>query len=83
MSKTTATLIRQVGEALWGERHWRAEMADALGVDDRPLRRWCAGEVEPPPGVWRDLAEIIESRRAQLSHVRDELVGYLSNSNPG
>ena len=64
---TSAELIRAVGEALWSERHWRAEMASALGVGDRVLRRWATGEVEPPPGIWRELLEAIDARRAQLT----------------
>jgi hypothetical protein len=40
---TSGELIRAVGEALWSERHWRAEMASALGVGDRVLRRWATG----------------------------------------
>src|SRR6516225_1592470 len=75
---TSAELIRAVGEALWSERHWRAEMASALGVGDRVLRRFATGEVEPPPGIWRELLEAIDARRAQLEHVRDELARHPS-----
>jgi hypothetical protein len=78
---TSAELIRAVGEALWGEHHWRAEMSRALGVRDRPLRRWAAGEVEPPSGIWRELLKAVDARRAQLEHVRDELARHPSLSN--
>jgi hypothetical protein len=65
-------LLRAVGEVIWGP-HWRREMVSALGVGDRPLRRWAAGEVEPPPGVWRELLATIEERQQQLTAVRNEL----------
>jgi hypothetical protein len=63
-------LIRAVGEALFGTR-WQTDMSDALGVGDRSVRRWAAGETEPAPGVWRELLEAIEARQAQLARVRD------------
>jgi hypothetical protein len=83
---TSAELIRAIGEALWGASRWRSEMSRALGVGDRILRRWAAGEVEPPPGIWRELLEAIDARRAQLAHVRDELWRHpslASNDNRG
>jgi hypothetical protein len=75
---TSAELIRAVGEALFGSR-WRPEMAAALEVGDRPLRRWAASdagrpdEVSPPAGIWSELLEMVDARQAQLSRVRDEL----------
>jgi hypothetical protein len=53
---TSKDLIRAVGEAcggrITGSRIWRITSGSAI----RPLRRWAAGEVEPPPGIWRELA---------------------------
>jgi hypothetical protein len=48
-------------------------MSDVLGVGDRTVRRWVAGETEPAPGVWRELLEAIEARQAQLARVWDEI----------
>lgn len=70
---TSAELIRAVGEALWGALPWRAEIAATLSVGDRPLRRWAAGETEPPTGVWPELLEVVDARLAELSRVRGEL----------
>jgi hypothetical protein len=69
---TSKDLIRAVGEALWGSR-WQTDMSDALGVGDRTVRRWAAGETEPAPGVWHELLKAIEARQAQLARVRDEI----------
>jgi hypothetical protein len=77
---TSAELIRAIGHALWSAGRWRAEMAAALGVGDRPLRRWAAGEVEPPPGIWSELLAAIEARQSELARVRDELARHLGNS---
>jgi len=34
--------------AIWGES-WKAELAVLLGVNKRTVRRWAAGDDEPPP----------------------------------
>jgi hypothetical protein len=37
----------------------------------------------PSPGIWRELLEAVDARRAQLEHVRDELARHPSLSDPG
>lgn len=58
-------LLTQVGEALYGPR-WQSEMARELGVADRTVRRWVAGEMEPPAGVWDDLLGLVGERQGAL-----------------
>jgi hypothetical protein len=58
-------------------------MSRALGVGDRILQRWATGEVEPSPGIWRELLEAIDARRTQLDHVRDELARHPSLTDSG
>jgi hypothetical protein len=55
-----ANLFRSIGEKLFGER-WQSELSPALSVNERSLRRWLAGQDEIPPGVWSDLALIVDS----------------------
>jgi len=57
-------LLAAIGEALYGER-WKTELANDLKIDDRSLRRWIQTS-EIPPGVWRELAELLEARRADI-----------------
>jgi hypothetical protein len=61
-------LITETGRALYGAR-WYSEMAGELGVSQRTVRRWAAGEFEAPPGVYRDLREIALKRAAHLKAI--------------
>lgn len=57
--------LARIGEALYGPR-WQSELARALGVSDRTMRRWAAGDYAPPPGARDDLAALLRARRAEL-----------------
>ena len=65
----TASLLNDVGTALYGPR-WFSPLAEALGVNNRSIRRWVTGECEPSPGVWRDLEGVIEDRVKDLDRWR-------------
>lgn len=58
-------IIRRAGLALFGDR-WQSELARALGVNDRTVRRWSAGEEEPRPGVCADLLQLVAEREREL-----------------
>ena len=66
------TLIIRIGEALWGER-WQSEMARALGVSKTSVQDWRQGRNAPRPGVWADLARIVEERLAGMAEVAELL----------
>ncbi len=59
------------GRALFGER-WQTALAQELGVADRTVRRWLAGETAIPPAVGNELQEILEERLRLIGG----LVGY-------
>lgn len=61
----TIEVLARVGEALYGPR-WQSELARALGVSDRTMRRWVAGD-EPPDGVLGDLAALMKERTKALA----------------
>lgn len=63
-------LLPQVGQALWGSR-WQTDLAEAIGVSDRTVRRWVAGE-RIPAGVWLDLIRLMQERSATLDMLSDE-----------
>ena len=54
-------LLQAVGRALYGAR-WQCALAADLGVSDRTVRRWVAGEARAPLGVWNDLANTLRAR---------------------
>ena len=58
-------VIIQYGEALYGPRFQR-ELAAALGVNERTMRRWLAGDTVPPDGVLDDLRDLVHDRIAEL-----------------
>jgi hypothetical protein len=65
-------LLARVGQALYGER-WQTQLARALGVADRTVRRWVAGEDAPRAGVWTDLLEILARHQAELANLTEPL----------
>ena len=54
-------LIIQYGEALYGPRFQR-ELAVALGVNERTMRRWVAGDTSPPESLLDDLKALVRER---------------------
>jgi transcriptional regulator with XRE-family HTH domain len=72
MSDLPPELLKAIGEALFGAR-WHAELAGALGVSDRTLRRWAAGQADIPAGIARDLAQIVRRRRTELDRALEQL----------
>lgn len=58
-------LLTKCGEALYGPR-WQSELARELGIDDRTMRRWVAGESRIPDGVNVDLLRLLTERAADI-----------------
>ena len=79
MSETTTTmpdpvdLVRDVGALLFGP-HWQRELAKALGVSERNMRRWVAGEARPPEDISARLLALIDARIVALHTVRLRLM---------
>lgn len=67
----TADSLRVIGEALYGDR-WQTDLAAAIGVNVRTIRRWAAGEPIPESRS-AELRSLVQGRRAAL----DELVTRL------
>jgi DNA-binding XRE family transcriptional regulator len=61
------TLIK-TGEALYGP-HWQRELARALGVNERTMRRWVAGETNPPTNINSELLLLLQERHASIAAV--------------
>lgn len=66
------TTLREAGEALYGPR-WQSDLARALNVSDRTVRRWGAGQNEIPAGVWAELRTLLKTRGMALAAVRRKL----------
>jgi len=59
------TLIREIGEVIYGER-WQSALARDLGISDRTVRHWIRGVNSPRPGVYVDLSRIALEAAADL-----------------
>jgi hypothetical protein len=68
----TPTLFREAGEALFGPR-WMSEMARALDISDRTVRRWDEGSYPVPAGVLADVRALLKSRGMAMASVRRKL----------
>jgi hypothetical protein len=69
---TSADLIRAAGEALYGHR-FESDLAIALEVNRRTVRRWKSGEDEPRVGVWDDLLALMAERSGSLDSLVAEI----------
>lgn len=58
-------LLIRTGVALYGPRFQR-ELAAALGVNERTVRRWVAGDTSTPETIENDLKKLVKERSAML-----------------
>ena len=65
-------LIVEVGEALFGS-HYRLELAAALNVNERTVRRWADGTIDMPPGAALDCLRLTQERAAALDALAERL----------
>jgi len=64
----SATFLATVGVTLYGEgEHWIPRLAEDLGVNERTMRRWLAGESAIPARVWEDLINIAIGRAREIA----------------
>ncbi|MCC6775654.1 MAG: hypothetical protein IT537_03300 [Hyphomicrobiales bacterium] len=71
-------MLADIGRALYGE-HWRRPLADALGVDERQIRRWCNAEytLAADHGVFRDARALLDRRSGEINGVRVTLERWM------
>lgn len=65
-------MLSETGEALFGPR-WQTEVAKALNVADRTIRRWISEPDTMPPSVAGDLRRLCDERIARITAIRDRL----------
>jgi len=64
--------LAAVGTALFGS-HWINELAFALNVSERSMRRWAAGTYEIPEGIRGELVTLCRARGANLEGIAGAL----------
>ena len=68
----TPALLREAGEALYGPL-WQSELARAVGVADRTVRRWLASQRPVPASLRETLREMLTERGKAVAAVRRKL----------
>jgi hypothetical protein len=68
----TPTTLRMVGEALYGRR-WQRPLAGDLGIPDRTVRRWVAGDSKIPARVSDQCLALLRRRRATVARAEAAL----------
>lgn len=68
----TPDQLAAVGSALFGPT-WQTRLANAIGVNDRTLRRWASGENVIPVYVRTELLVLCQKRREGI----DEAINIL------
>jgi hypothetical protein len=74
-------LLQLCGEALYGPR-WQSELARAIDISDRTMRRWLADPHEIPFGVWKDIQELLLQRAIDIEKLRQRISGAMFDA-PG
>jgi plasmid maintenance system antidote protein VapI len=70
--RLTSFTLRKAGFALYGEQ-WRSELARALGVTDRTIRRWAHNEYSIPDDARDRIMELCGQRVEMLNAVMRRL----------
>jgi hypothetical protein len=69
-------LLERVGKALYGNR-WQTQMAKALGISDRTVRRWVLFESPIPWSLLDEkLPPLFKARVENLANVLKELLTW-------
>jgi hypothetical protein len=69
MNHISADLLREIGEAMYGAR-WKKDLAGDLGVNERTIRRWSAGEWPVPAGTYDALRKLIDTQALAVERVK-------------
>lgn len=57
--------LEMIGLAMFGEQ-WQSAIAKKLGVNDRTVRRWAAGDIQINQNIFADLERALIQRQSDL-----------------
>ena len=72
-------MLTETGKALYGPC-WQRELARALHVNERTMRRWVSGETQPPSTIAAELTELIRLKIFRLSDLRKQFNNRLRDT---
>jgi hypothetical protein len=70
-----AQTFTAVGRALYGD-DFVAPLASRLGVERNTVGKWAGGKSRVPPGVWLELAALIQDRERNLPALRGHALSF-------
>jgi len=65
---TEIELLTKIGIILFGER-WQRAMAEALGVDERNVRRWINADQKMLPERWATLLKLLKAKLREIERI--------------
>lgn len=77
---TPSTLFTRCATALFGPE-FVAPLANALGIDKNTVGKFRDGKSRVPPGVWRDVAVLMQDREIELAVLKVDAIGLADRSN--
>lgn len=69
----TDTLIARIGRALWGDFHWKTELAYALNINKSSARRLGDGRYIMPVEMLKELRPLLLERRSEIDALLKKL----------
>jgi hypothetical protein len=73
----TPELLRRICTA-YNPRTGQTNLAAALDISDRTMRRWLAGEAQAPAGMEPEISRALRSRLKEIDGQRTEIIRLLS-----
>jgi hypothetical protein len=74
-NSTPAALFSRCGQALCGDGpRWKEQFADMLGIRTDTVDAMAKGKSRIPPGVWKDLREVMRLRALAFADLGQETV---------
>jgi len=64
----TPETLREAGEALYGAL-WQSALARDLGINERTMRRWVAGDNAIPESIRSEILGMVRQRAATLNRI--------------
>jgi hypothetical protein len=72
---TPGALFARCGRALCGDGpRWKEQFADMLGIRTDTVDAMAKGKSRIPPGVWKDLREVMRLRALAFADLGQEIV---------
>lgn len=68
----TSDQFTKCGEAMFGSR-WQTDLGEALGINDRTIRRYVSGQNVIPDGVAQDILNLMATRAETITRLQEKM----------